>query len=169
MDNIIIETERLLLREFNATDAPSFFDLNNHEEVMRFTGGVVFKNLEESEALIANYTHYQVYGYGRWTVVEKKSNDVLGWCGLKYHPEEGYVDLGYRIHYKYWGNGFGTEAAQACLDYGFETLGIKEVVGRISMENKASIRVLEKIGMKFWKKAPCEGIEDSLFYRIFKS
>lgn len=165
----IIITDRLWLREFELGDASSFFDLNNQEEVMRYTGDVPFNDVAESEDLIANYSHYSEYGFGRWTVLDKENNTILGWCGLKYHPEESYVDLGYRFHQKYWGNGFATEAAKACLDYGFNELKFDEIVGRTSMHNLASVRVLEKIGMTFWKKAPCEGIEDSLYYRKYKA
>lgn len=132
---------------------------------MRFTGDKAFKSIEESSQLILKYDHYKQHGMGRWTVVAKHNHEVLGWCGLKKH-DEGFIDIGFRFFQQVWGNGYATEAAQACLDYGFNTLQLDEIIGRASQDNPRSIRVLEKLGMRFWKKAPCEGIEDSVSYRI---
>ena len=75
----IIETERLRLREFELTDAKVFFDLNADPEVTRHTGDNAFESIEESEQLIKNYSQYKQHGLGRWTVVSKISNEVLGW------------------------------------------------------------------------------------------
>jgi RimJ/RimL family protein N-acetyltransferase len=161
----IINTPRLILREFDVSDAHSFYELNSDSLVMKYTGDLEFKSVDESRALIENYSAYRDSGYGRWTVIQKETGECLGWCGLKKHPD-GMVDLGYRFHQRYWGNGYATEAAEACLAYGFKELGIEEVIGRTARENLASVRVLEKIGMEYWKDAPCEGIIDSVFYRI---
>lgn len=135
---------------------------------MKYTGEGGFENLEGAQDLVRNYDHYEKYGYGRWTVLLRDTHEPIGWCGLKNHPDEGYIDLGYRFERKYWGQGYGTETAQACVDYGFNSLGMTEIVGRVARENIGSIRVLEKVGMEFWKQAPCEGIDDSLFYKIRK-
>jgi RimJ/RimL family protein N-acetyltransferase len=159
----IIETDRLILREFQLEDAQNFFELNNDKLVMKYTGDKPFNSVNESRQLIENYDAYPQTGMGRWTVVEKSSGLILGWCGLKKHAD-GMIDLGYRFHQKYWNQGFATEASAACLEYGHHQLGIKRIIGRTAQENKASIRVLEKIGMVYWKKAPCEGIENSVFY-----
>ena len=162
----VIETPRLFLRPFAEEDAEVFYLLNLDEEVMRFTGDVPFDTVEASRQFILAYSEYDKHGYGRFSVVTKSSSQVIGWCGLKYHPDEDYTDLGYRILRQYWGRGYATEASVACVSYGFKTLGLDEIIGRTAQENTASVRVLEKIGMRFWKKAPCEGIENSVFYRI---
>ncbi len=163
----IITTNRLILREFDNSDAASFYELNNNVDVMRYTGDIAFESVEASRKFIETYDAYTNSGFGRWTVVLKETNQCLGWCGLKKHPD-GMIDLGYRIHQDFWGMGYATEAAQACIVFGFKELGITEIVGRTARANTASIRVLEKIGMKYWKDAPCEGIIDSVFYRISK-
>ncbi len=168
LDTCIIETERLLLRKFEIIDARFFLKLNSDWEVMKYTGDDAFENLEEARDLIKNYDHYDQFGYGRWTVVLKEDQMPIGWCGLKNHPDEGYIDLGYRFPQKSWGKGYATESALACVEYGFNTLEMNEIVGRTAQANKASIRVLEKVGMTFWKAAPCKGIEDSVYYRITK-
>lgn len=163
---VILSTDRLELLEFHPQDAGTFYDLNLDPEVMKYTGDVAFNSEEESREFILAYEQYKRHGYGRWTVRLKANGEVIGWCGLKNHPEEGYVDLGYRFHRKYWGKGYATESARACLDLAFDHLDLKVIVGRTARENTASIRVLEKIGMTFWKEAPCEGIQDSIYFRI---
>lgn len=162
---MIFETERLILREFDLADAECFYQLNLDEEVLKFTGDVPFKSIEDSESFIRNYSHYAEHGYGRWTVVLKATHNPVGWCGLKYHAE-GYVDIGYRFFKEYWGRGFATEAAQASLNFGKHYLKLPlPIYGRVSRENLASIRVLEKIGLTYFKTDNCDGIEDSLFFQ----
>lgn len=163
-----IDTERLKLREFQPDDALCFYNLNQDEEVMRYTGDVAFESVDAAREFIAQYDHYAKHGYGRWSVILKTSGRCIGWCGLKWHPEEGYVDLGYRLERNVWGNGLATEAARVCIDYGFNRLNFDEIIGRTAKANLASIKVLQKVGMSYWKDAPCEGIENSVFYKIRK-
>ncbi len=156
-NNIIIETPRLLLREFREEDASFFFELNEDPEVVRYTGDPPFGSVEEARQFLRDYGQYEKFGYGRWAVLlkgeEKDGSPAwIGWCGLKYTPELDETDIGFRFFRRYWGQGYATEAARACLDYGFGALGLKQVVGRVMKGNKASIRVLEKIGMEFWKE-----------------
>ncbi len=146
----ILETPRLLLRKKVVEDAPFFFELNSDPLVIKYTGDMGFKNLEASEAIVRYVIgQYNTNGYGRWMVIEKESASPVGWCGLKYHPESGETDLGYRFMQKYWGKGYATEASKACLDYGFTVLKLDRIIGRAMKENTASIRVLEKIGMSW--------------------
>lgn len=160
----IIETERLILREFAEEDAASFFALNNDPVVMQYTGDNPFLSVEETAAFIRNYnTHNRQDGFGRLSILLKETHTCIGWCGLKRH-EDGMVDLGYRLHQKYWNKGYATEASVACLEHGFTHLSCSEILGRTAKSNAASIAVLKKIGMEFLKEAPCEGIPDSVFY-----
>lgn len=165
--NWVIETKRLRLREFDMSDASAFYALNADPKVLQNTGDKPFKTVEEAGQLIVNYDQYKQHGFGRWTVVSQETHEVLGWCGLKKH-KEGFVDIGFRFFKKYWGKGYATEAAQACLEYGFNQKHVDEIIGRTSEENKASIRILEKIGLKYWKHDSCEGIENSIYYKIQK-
>lgn len=163
--NLIITTNRLELREFAAEEAELMYELNSDPEVMKYTGDIPFESVEDALKLIVQYEQYDRYGFGRWSVYSRDTGDFLGWCGLKQH-EDGMVDLGYRFFRRHWGNGYASEAARACIDYGFLELKLDEIVGRTAKANLASIRLLEKIGMTFWKSAPCEGIEDSVYYKI---
>ncbi len=165
----VLKTPRLDLRRFETDDAAFFYEMNSDPEVLRYTGDVNFESVSAARQFIVDYDHYTKHGYGRWTVVIRKTGEPIGFCGLKNHPDEGYVDLGYRLVKAHWGEGYATEAAHACVIYGFHQLGLTEIVGRTAQDNAASIRVLEKIGMKFWKHAPCEGIENSVYYRIQKA
>lgn len=163
---MLFESERLCYRNFEEGDATFFYELNLDAEVMRYTGDDAFESVESARKFVRDYKHYDEYGYGRWSVIRKADHQIIGWCGLKYHPEEDYIDLGYRFAREEWGQGYATESGNACLQYGKETYSINEVVGRTAALNTASIRVLEKLGFSFWKEAPCEGIENSLFYKI---
>jgi RimJ/RimL family protein N-acetyltransferase len=88
----------------------------------------------------------------------KSSLDFIGWCGLKARPEMNEIDLGYRFKKSSWGNGYATEAARACIHYGFEKLGLPRIVGRALPPNQASIRVLEKCGMQYVGEQIVEGL-----------
>ncbi len=163
----LIETSRFYLREKQLSDAKDMYLLNAEPEVLKYTGDFAFKNEAEALAFIKGYDHFQKHGFGRWVIVDKNSNEYLGWCGLKRHAN-GMVDLGYRIKKEHWGKGIATEAATACLDYGFNSLTLETIVGRSAKANIASIRILEKIGMKFWKKDTCNGIADAVWYKLNK-
>lgn len=163
----IIKTERLQLRELTIQDATDFYQLNLDDEVIKYTGDVAFVSIKEAEKFLKNYTDYTQNGFGRWAVIHKKTNNFLGWCGLKKN-EEGFIDLGYRFYRKEWGNGYATESAKACLDYGFNQLGLKEIIARTATENIASIKVLEKLGMLFYKTDECDGISNARYYKLTK-
>lgn len=164
---MILETKRLVLREFELNDAMSIFELNTDPEVIRYTGDPPFKSVEESREFLVNYSDYKNNGYGRWAVLLKPEMQFIGWCGFKYH-EEGYTDIGFRFFKKYWNNGYATEATTSCLDYGFNKLNLTEIIGRVAKENTPSIRVLKKLNMKFWKYGECHGMENVLYYRVLR-
>jgi ribosomal-protein-alanine N-acetyltransferase len=149
--NIIFETERLIFRDFTADDAQLILDLNNDPEVTRYVHELPVTDLEMAllnitERIIPQYTKY---GYGRWAVFVKGSNEFIGWCGLKYRPERNEIDLGYRFKQAYWGKGYATEAASATLQYGFRSLRIPLITAMAHIENIASLKVIEKCGMLF--------------------
>ena len=85
---------------------------------------------------------------GRFTVT-LHDGTYLGWCGLKYFPEQEEVDLGYRLKKKFWGQGYATEASRACLDYGFHQLGLGRIIAKVMPENLASLKVVQKLRMNF--------------------
>ena len=142
------ETERLRLRAFTVDDAEDFFALNGNPEVMRLTGEEPLDSVESARAAIAAYPDFATVGYGRWACVLKETGRIVGFCGLKYLEELDAVDLGYRFLPELWGLGLATEASRSSLRFGFEVLGLDSVVGLVLPANHASIRVLEKVGMR---------------------
>jgi RimJ/RimL family protein N-acetyltransferase len=165
--NPLIETPRLILREFTVDDAYKIWELNSDPEVIKYTGDPPFETVENARDFLNNYKDYENIGFGRWAVIKKDSNDFLGWCGLKLN-EQNLIDLGFRFFRREWNKGYATESAKACLEYGFMELNIKEIIGRVAIKNTASIKVLEKLTMEYWKNDSCKGIENSLYYKISK-
>jgi len=163
----LIETPRLILREFTVDDAYKIWELNSDPEVIKYTGDPPFESVEYAKDFLNNYKDYENNGFGRWAVIKKNSNTFLGWCGLKLN-EQNLIDLGFRFFRREWNKGYATEAAKACLEYGFMELNINEIIGRVAMKNTGSIKVLEKLAMEYWKNDSCKGIENSLYYKISK-
>lgn len=164
--NLPPETLRLVFREFDAaSDGENAYRLNLDPEVLRYTGDQPFASVEDAAHFLRNYPDYRKNGYGRWAVLEKESGEFLGWCGLKRHPDHT-IDIGYRFFRKHWGKGYATESAQSCLTYGFEVLGLDEIIAHVERNNIASVRVLEKIGLRYWKDETYDGMGDCLIYRI---
>lgn len=163
---MVIETDRLILRKFALTDAASFYQLNSDSEVLKYTIDKPFASVDAAKSFIRNYKNYEKHGYGRWSVVLKETNEFIGWCGLKNHHDE-FIDLGYRFLKTHWGKGYATEAGLACIVYGFSELGLSQIIGRATVDNVASIRVLEKCGMRFLKEDKCDGLQ-AVYYQISK-
>ena len=145
-------TERLEMRAMTVEDADAFFELNSDPDVMRFTGESPLASQDEAEKAIRDYPDFETVGYGRWGCFPRKGGRMIGFCGLKYLPEFDAADLGYRFLPQYWGRGLATEACKASLRFGFEVLDLDHIMALVLPENKASIRVLEKIGMKGGEK-----------------
>lgn len=161
-----IETERLILRPFTMDDIAPSYEMNLDKRVSNFTGDGGIVSIEEIERRITEDVlgDYGKHGYGRWAVEFKEESKFIGFAGLKYLEDMNEVDLGYRLMYDYWGKGIATEAAIACLNFGFETLGLKRIIAMLLPDNAASIRVLEKLDFQFEK----EFIEDGdLIHQYF--
>ncbi len=148
---IILETERLLLREFDEGDAVPFYLLVSDPAIIRYTGDPAggARSVEHALEVLRSRTmaDYQKYGYGRLACVLKGSGEVIGFAGLKYLPDAQEVDIGYRLLPAYWGRGLATEASRAVLDYGRTRLGLGRIIGLVDPENAASVKVLEKLGL----------------------
>jgi len=148
--NIIIETNRLLLRTFTEDDAALIYELNLDPEVIRYTHDPIKDLVHASEILEkVIIPQYVLYNHGRWAVHVRSSLEFLGWCGLKYRSELNEIDLGYRFKKEGWGKGYATEAAWASIQYGFEKIGLQRIVARAEIDNIASWKVLEKCGMTY--------------------
>lgn len=156
-DIYILETERTKIRPLTPKDAEHFYMLNQDPEVLKYTGDDPFETIEAAREFLEQYDQYEKYGIGRWAVINKENEEFLGWCGLKYSPETNEYDIGFRFHKKYWNNGYATETSKAFIDFGLNTLKLNEIIGRVMSDNVASVRVLQKIGMDFYKAFDFEG------------
>ncbi len=144
---MLLTTPRLHLRPLDPADAEQFYRLNQDPEVLRYTGDQAFASVQDARAFLEGYDQFTRHKLGRMAMLRQEDGAWLGWCGLRLDKETSEVDLGFRIFREYWGQGYATEAARASMEYG-ESLGYTRVIGRAVIQNQASIRVLEKVGMK---------------------
>ncbi len=141
-----LETERLILRPQVESDTLELVVMGMDPQVMQYIGYGAM-SLRESEEL-ALETLEMEGPFGRWIVVEKDTGLVLGWVVLTHLDDSGDIEVGYGFKAIAWGRGFATEAARRLLRYGFEDLGLGEIVAVSRPENAASHRVLEKAGLR---------------------
>jgi len=154
---VIIETDRLLMRQFTISDTLLIYELNSDPEVTRFTLDAV-TDIRQAKKILEEsiLPQYALFNHGRWAVLIKPHLEFIGWCGLKRREQE--IDLGYRFMQKAWGKGYATESAFASIQYGFNKLQLNEIVGRSLPGNLASVRVLEKCGMQYRGEEVVEGL-----------
>ncbi|MCF6169110.1 GNAT family N-acetyltransferase [Lutibacter sp.] len=157
--NVLIETDRLILREFKLNDAQAVYNFASDVEVQEYTGDAILTKLNQAKEIIEHvwFSDYKKYGYGRWAVVYKPENKVIGFAGLKYLPELNETDIGFRFLPEYWGIGIATEVSREILKYGFETLKLEKILGIVMPKNIASFKVLEKLGFNFYKLDSYDG------------
>lgn len=141
-----LETERLLLREWREDDFESYARICADAEVMRYLSGQPMSRAEAWRHLAFIVGHWHLRGYGHWAVEEKASGRLIGRMGFL-NPEgwPGF-EVGWTLGRDSWGKGYATEGARRMLDYAFGELGRGHVVSVIHPENRASIRVAEKMG-----------------------
>ena len=144
-----METERLILRTWTYEDADALFEICRDPEVMLHIGDrKPYESVEKAKEFLNWAVPYQKQnGFCRWAVVEKSTGKIIGSCGFA-RREMKEVELGYLFAREAWGKGFATEAARACLDYGFKNLGFETVIALTDIDHIKSQNVLEKIGFK---------------------
>ena len=149
---VILETDRLLLKEYVEDDAESFFKLNTYPEVVRFVPAKPLLNVEQARQTLIDHpiADYRRYGFGRGACILKSTGEQIGFAGLKYLDELSEVDVAYRLLPAHWGQGLATEVALASVRYGFVALGLKRIIGLVMPQNVVSVRVLEKIGLRYF-------------------
>ena len=149
-----IATERLLLRPILNSDAEALFEMDNNPNVHLYLGNEPVKSIDAVYNYIKSIqSQYIKNGIGRFAVVLKDTNEVIGWAGIKFitEPENNHVnfyDIGYRLAEAYWGKGYGYEVAKAWLEYAFNEMKVAAVYASAHTENKGSNKILQKIGMK---------------------
>jgi [ribosomal protein S5]-alanine N-acetyltransferase len=150
---IILETERLLLREFVPEDVGLLSAVLSDPETMRYYPAPLDRT-GVAEWIERNRRRYRETGHGLWALVLKSSGEVIGDCGLTRQTvdEIQEIELGYHLRRDLWGKGYASEAACACRDYGFAHLKVDQLISLVRIGNLPSRRVAEKVGMRLWKE-----------------
>lgn len=146
-----LETERLILRQFNLTDCPQVQRLASASEVASTTlniphpypEGAAEVYISEHAARIAEGTQYN------FAITLRTTGELIGAMGLRRKAEHNRAELGYWIGVPYWGKGYATEAGKAVLQFGFDTLRLNRIFASYFTRNPASARVMQKIGLQF--------------------
>jgi [ribosomal protein S5]-alanine N-acetyltransferase len=157
---VVLETERLLLRQFNMSDSEAMFHVFGDAEVMKFGDGIQTKEWIQNWLVTCLEEYYPKWGFGPYAVVKRINQEVVGYCGLFFFPDingQPEVEIGYRLARANWGCGYATEAALAVRDYAFNSLGLKRLIAMIDPQNTASLRVARKLGMVYKKEIMFEG------------
>src|SRR5947207_5700391 len=146
----ILETERLLLRRWRPSDRPGFAQINSDSRVMEFMPGPL--SSEESDRLADRIeAHFQQHGFGLCAAETRGEGRFIGFTGLSIPNFKAQftpcVEIGWRLSPDFWSRGLATEGARCVATYGFETLGLKEIVSFTVPANLRSRRVMEKLGM----------------------
>ena len=149
----VLETERLILRQLTEDDAEFIFELLNEPSWIQNIGDRHIRTLDDARAYIVNgpVASYAKNGFGLYLIVLKEANESIGMCGLIRREGLEDVDIGYALLPRYWSNGYAVEAAQAVKEYAKDVVGLRRIVAIVDPANQGSIRVLEKIGLRYEK------------------
>lgn len=158
----VIDTGRLVLRRFALDDLDAFYQLGARSEIIRYAQAEPLASREAALEFMqaAPFRDYATYGYGRFACVWKETGAVIGFSGIKYVPEIGENELGYRFLPEFWGLGLATEAGQASIEFARADLGLSRLVAMVHPENAASARVLVKLGFSIEKQLRYSGLPE---------
>ncbi len=140
-----IETERLLLRPIGPDDLDDFVALHADPEVTRFIRPL--DHAAAAERLRRDELEWRERGHGMLAIVNLEGGAFLGRCGLKHWPQFDETELGWALRSSAWGQGFATEAARACVGWGFSEFDLPYLTAMISPGNTRSIRVAKRLGL----------------------
>jgi RimJ/RimL family protein N-acetyltransferase len=176
--DVVLQTERLLLRRFTQDDDEALYRLDSDPEVKRFIDGGDVTPMDEIQAKIRG--HIEAYArherLGTWVAIDKSSGRFLGWYALKPTKTPGEAELGYRLVREAWGRGYATEGAKALVEMGFTEAGLDRIVAQTMTVNCRSRRVMEKSGLTYQETFfgdfgdPIEGSDQGdVWYAITKA
>jgi RimJ/RimL family protein N-acetyltransferase len=168
LTGLCIETPRLLLRLPLGSDATPLLEIHEHPEAIKYVTTTRRGIVGAWTSVAMMLGHWQLRGYGQWTISEKATGEVVGRVGFWYPEGWPGAELGWIIRHSRWGNGFATEASKASLEWAWTNTDLPEVISLIEPSNIASIRVAEKIGERFLRREIVNG-EDLLVYGISRS
>jgi RimJ/RimL family protein N-acetyltransferase len=147
----VLETERLVLREFHLGDAQFVFELLNEPAFLRFIGDKGVRTLADARDYLLKgpIESYRRFGFGLYLVSLREEGTPIGMCGLVKREGLADVDVGFALRSDHWSRGYAVEAAGAVLDHGKRRLNLARIVAIVNPGNQASIAVLERVGLRF--------------------
>jgi [ribosomal protein S5]-alanine N-acetyltransferase len=145
-----LETSRLTLRRLEFDDAPFIMRLLNEPSYIENIGDRGVRSIEDAHRYLREgpMAMYEKYGFGLWRVARRSDDAVVGMCGLLKRDNLPDVDIGYAFLPEYWGLGYAAEAAEATMRHGARKFSLKRMIATVLPGNDASIRLLEKLGMR---------------------
>ena len=163
----ILETERLLLRQLTTDDSEFILELLNEPSFIQNIGDRGVRTLADANSYILNgpVASYAKNGFGLYLVVLKETNESIGICGLIKRDGLEDADIGYAFLPKFWSKGYAVESAWAVKAYAKDLIGLNRIVAITNPANESSIRVLEKIGLRFEKMVRLS--EDDIELKLF--
>lgn len=147
---VVVETPRLIVRQLTPDDASFLFGLFNEPSFIANIGDRGIRSVDDARRFIVEVpmASYAKHGHGHYRV-ERKDGTVVGTCGLIRRDYIGETDIGFAYLPAYWGQGYAYEAAAAVMEFGRSTLGLQRIVAVVSPHNTPSIRLLEKLGLRY--------------------
>jgi [ribosomal protein S5]-alanine N-acetyltransferase len=162
----IAETSRLILRYFTRDDLDALTEIRADPEVMRFSLSGSQTRSQTRSFIEDTLLSYDMNGFGLCAVIDKANHHLIGYCGLLVWTEvdrQREIEIGYRLARSSWGKGLATEAAQATRNDGCDRLGFTRLISVIEAANVRSIRVAEKVGMRYEKDTQIKGIPVQIY------
>lgn len=171
---VIAETPRLILRQLELSDAEDLFEMDSDPQVHLFIENNPVKSIDQIyEVIEMLQKQYADNGIARWAVVDKATQECIGWCGLKLYKDDlnkhsNFYEHGYRFKQKHWGKGYATESSKAVLTYGFDHFDVSSIYAITHPNNVNSQKVLGKLGFDFVETFDDEG-DLTHWYELKKS
>ena len=162
--NFVLETPRLVLREFVPADADALARVISDPQTMRYYPAP-YDRVGVEDWIARNLRRYQRDGHGLWAIDLKSAGEMIGDCGITLQEvdDERLPEIGDHLRLDFWGHGYAIEAARACRDYGFAQLNIDLLISLIRPDNVPSRRVAERNGMTVWKETNRAGLKHLVY------
>ena len=166
MSKQILETERLILREFNLDDAEFVLTLLNTPEWLKFIGDRNVHSLEDAKMYLEEepMKSYEQNRFGLWMVALKDTKIPIGMCGLINRPTLDDIDIGFALLSEHSKKGYALEIASATMDYGTNVIGLKKIIAITDPSNETSQKLLKKLGMTLVEEIEEEAYGTSLLF-----
>lgn len=163
-----LETERVILLPWNSEDCSGFKPIATDPRVMRYiSDGVPWPDSRIIEFVERQRRHFSEFGFCLWKLAARGQSEISGFCGIQPLDDLPGIEIGWWLAPQLWGKGLATEAARCVLADGFGRCGLNRIVAIARRENRASTRIMEKLGMLYEKDVRHHGI-DVVLYAIEK-